>query len=71
MTEYDLEDIIHTDSGAIFSDPESEWTGTIKVEEPEDELYDLQPESERSSELLRLQIKDYKIPGFTYDEMHT
>lgn len=70
MTEYDLEDII-TDSGAIFSDPESEWTGTIKVEEPEDELYNPQPESERSSELLKSQIKNYKIPGFTYDDMHT
>lgn len=71
MSEYDLEDILDRDSGAIFSDPESEWTGTIKVEEPEDELYHLQPESEQTSETIKIQQKDYKIPGFTYEEMHS
>lgn len=71
MSECDLEDIIDRDSCTIFSDPESEWTSTIKVEEPEDEFNHLQPESEQSNETIRAQVKDYKIPGFTYEEMHT
>lgn len=71
MSDYDLEDIIDRDSCAIFSDPESEWTGTVKVEEPEDELYHLQPESEQINDTIKPQLKDYKIPGFTYEEMDT
>lgn len=66
-----MEDIIDRDSSALFSDPESEWTGTIKVEEPEDELYHLQPESEQIKETTKAQLKNCTIPGFTYDEIHT
>lgn len=69
MSEYDLEDIIDRESCAIFSDPESEWTGTIKVEEPEDDLYHLQPESEQRSEIIKEQANNYRIPGFSFNEI--
>lgn len=64
-----LSEFIDKDSSALYSDPESEWNGAIKVEEPEDELYHLQPESEQSSETTSIHAKDFRIPGFTYDEM--
>lgn len=71
IIEYDLEDIILGDSSGIFSDPESEWTGTIKVDEPEDEPYTLQPESEQNEEISRAQRKDGRIRGSPYDKMYT
>lgn len=63
---YTIEDILEADSSNIFSDPESEWTGTCKIEEPpedDDDLNsfnsDIRPESERN----------YKIPSFSYEEI--
>lgn len=54
ISEYSMEDILDKET-SLFSDPESEWTGTVKVEEPEDdvsEIYeatkdDTRPESDR------------------------
>lgn len=66
-----MEDIILGDSSGIFSDPESEWKGTIKVEEPEDELYNLQPECEQNEEIPKTQMKEDRIQGSTYDKMYT
>lgn len=69
MSEQDLEDII--DSCTLFSDPESEWTSSYKVEEPEDEQYtnytrdDHRPEAERGREWSN----NFKVPGFTYEEI--
>lgn len=71
VSEFDIEDFIDQESCVIFSDPESEWTGTVKVEEPEDELYYFQPESERGTKSYKTHLKDYKIPGFTYENMDT
>ncbi|XP_076273462.1 brummer isoform X5 [Rhynchophorus ferrugineus] len=49
-SEYSLEDLLDSDKN-VFSDPESEWVGTCKVEEPEDDLRyssnDARPESDR------------------------
>lgn len=52
---YTLEDILEGDSSNIFSDPESEWTGTCTVEEPPEDDLDLKflqddyrPEAERN-----------------------
>ncbi|XP_057658020.1 uncharacterized protein LOC130894966 isoform X1 [Diorhabda carinulata] len=72
-SEYDLEDIL--DKEPIFSDPESEWGGTFKIEEPEDddELYpstNTLPESDRRSNietLHRWESKDYLIPSMVYE----
>lgn len=70
MSEYSLEDILDRDTSNIFSDPESEWTGTFKVEEPEDDqsddqddLDDLLPESDH----LYKNPSSYQIPSFTFD----
>ncbi|KAJ8922499.1 hypothetical protein NQ315_007529 [Exocentrus adspersus] len=76
MSEYTLEDILDCDSSNIFSDPESEWTGTCKVEEPEDELYmtnrhDLRPESDQPNQSSKEDIvKGYKISPVTYEELN-
>ncbi|XP_056640090.1 1-acylglycerol-3-phosphate O-acyltransferase Pnpla3-like isoform X2 [Diorhabda sublineata] len=72
-SEYDLEDIL--DKEPIFSDPESEWGGTFKIEEPEDddELYpstNTLPESDRRSNietLHRWESKDYLVPSMVYE----
>lgn len=73
-SEYDLEDIL--DKEPIFSDPESEWGGNFKIEEPEDEddLYpstNTLPESDRRSEnetLHRWDSKDYSVPSMVYEK---
>lgn len=39
LSEHSLEDILDKDT-SLFSDPESEWTGSCKIEEPNDNNYD-------------------------------
>ncbi|XP_044254020.1 patanin-like phospholipase domain-containing protein atgl-1 isoform X1 [Tribolium madens] len=67
MSEYSLEDLLDRDTSNLFSDPESEWTGTYKIEEPEDEdvipTADLRPESDQPSYL-----RTTTIPSFTFHE---
>lgn len=50
---YSLEDLLERDTSNLFSDPESEWNVTYKVEEPEDDiqLTDLRPESDQEQKL--------------------
>lgn len=74
MSEYVLEDILDSDSCNIFSDPESEWTGTCKVEEPEDEMYpsdgtDLRPESDQPNQPSR--EYSYKMSPMTFQGINT
>lgn len=73
MSEYLLEDILDSDSCNIFSDPESEWTGTCKVEEPEDEMYpdgtDLRPESDQPN--LPSRDYSYKMSPMTFQGKNT
>lgn len=66
MSEYDLEDVL--DREPIFSDPESEWTGTVTVEEPEENFL---PESEQSnsSESSKAYSSKYKVPRMVYEEI--
>ncbi|KRT85813.1 hypothetical protein AMK59_2297, partial [Oryctes borbonicus] len=48
LSEYSIDDIHDRDNCNLFSDPESEWTGTLRVEEPDDEdVSDLRPESDQ------------------------
>ncbi|KAJ8982981.1 hypothetical protein NQ317_001421 [Molorchus minor] len=73
MSEYALEDILDQDSANIFSDPESEWTGTFKVEEPEDEQYliengDHRPESDQPGRKCEKTLMGCKV---TYGEVNT
>ncbi|XP_008191795.1 patanin-like phospholipase domain-containing protein atgl-1 isoform X1 [Tribolium castaneum] len=67
MSEYSLEDLLDKDTSNLFSDPESEWTGTYRIEEPEDEdempTADLRPESDQPSYL-----RTTTIPSFTFHE---
>lgn len=77
MSEYSFEDILENDKN-IFSDPESEWIGSCKVEEPEDEstyfsnTNDTRPESDRTtlstnaSEALKNKCI---VPSFSYEEI--
>ncbi|XP_030755609.1 1-acylglycerol-3-phosphate O-acyltransferase Pnpla3-like isoform X1 [Sitophilus oryzae] len=64
-SEYSLEDILDSDKN-VFSDPESEWIGTCKVEEPEDELTftpnDTRPESDRSPLEAKTDNHETEIP---------
>ncbi|XP_023011944.1 1-acylglycerol-3-phosphate O-acyltransferase Pnpla3 isoform X2 [Leptinotarsa decemlineata] len=74
MSEYELEDIIDRDA-AIFSDPESEWTGSVRVDEPEEDQFcnnnnDHRPESERPILISQECADKNKVPGFT-SEMNT
>ncbi|KAF2905969.1 hypothetical protein ILUMI_00200 [Ignelater luminosus] len=75
MSEYSLEDILDRDTSNIFSDPESEWTGTFKIEEPEDELSipeqttDTRPESDQPAYYDSVCRKPYRIPSFNYDDL--
>ncbi|CAG9836087.1 unnamed protein product [Diabrotica balteata] len=74
IAQFELEDIL--DREPIFSDPESEWTGTFKIEEPEDEdeqypTNDTLPESDRrgSREVInQWNKKEYKIPSMVYED---
>lgn len=52
-SQYSLEDLLERDTSNIFSDPESEWNLSCKVEEPEDDLHltDLRPESDQEQKL--------------------
>lgn len=52
-SQYSLEDLLERDTSNLFSDPESEWNLTYKVEEPEDDirLTDLRPESDQEQKL--------------------
>ncbi|XP_050505997.1 1-acylglycerol-3-phosphate O-acyltransferase Pnpla3-like isoform X4 [Diabrotica virgifera virgifera] len=77
IAQFELEDIL--DREPIFSDPESEWTGTFKIEEPEDEdeqypTNDTLPESDRrgSREIInQWNKKEYKIPSMVYEDSDT
>ncbi|CAH0560430.1 unnamed protein product [Brassicogethes aeneus] len=74
VSEYSLEDILEGDACNVFSDPESEWMGQCKVEEPEDEQMqtsnDLMPESEQSSSTLDPKYyRKYDIPTITYEDV--
>lgn len=77
MSEYILEDILDGDTCNIFSDPESEWTGTCKVEEPEDEQYpmdgiDLRPESDQPDQTSReYNFNNHKMPPMTCQGINT
>ena len=69
MSEYSLEDILESDKN-LFSDPESEWISSCKVEEPEDEiadniLSDSRPESDRIGNLNGKNT----IAPFAYEEI--
>ncbi|CAG9766070.1 unnamed protein product [Ceutorhynchus assimilis] len=77
-SEYSFEDVIESDKN-IFSDPESEWIGSCKIEEPEDELTyfsdsnnDTRPESDRSglsSGATNALKRKCTIPSFSYEEI--
>lgn len=76
MSDYALEDVLDQDSSNIFSDPESEWTGAVKIEEPEDDLYsledgDLRPESDQPNQTSKEHLKDYKLAKLTYENVDT
>ncbi|GJQ86181.1 bmm [Trypoxylus dichotomus] len=68
LSEYSIDDI-HDHNCNLFSDPESEWTGTLRVEEPEDEdedVSDSRPESDQPNDRFRA---PYQIPSFTYGDL--
>ncbi|RZC41980.1 Patatin domain containing protein [Asbolus verrucosus] len=72
MSEYSLEDLLDKDTSNLFSDPESEWTGTYKIEEPDDDddlisATDLRPESDQPEQYANC-MKTYTIPSFTFQE---
>lgn len=73
MSEYSLEDLVDRDTSNLFSDPESEWNGTYKIEEPEDDdddllpAADLRPESDQP-EQLSAYMRTCPVPSFTYQE---
>ncbi|XP_068908332.1 patatin-like phospholipase domain-containing protein 2 isoform X2 [Tenebrio molitor] len=73
MSEYSLEDLVDRDTSNLFSDPESEWNGTYKIEEPEDDdddllpTADLRPESDQP-EQLSAYMRTCPVPSFTYQE---
>lgn len=78
ISDYSVEDLLDKDASNLFSDPESEWTGTYKVEEPEeeeddlplsDDPSDLRPESERpeNQSCLTQKYMKYNNPQFTFD----
>lgn len=70
-SEYSLEDLLDKDTSNLFSDPESEWTGTYKIEEPEDDYEipsaDLRPESDQPEQLPGY-LRTTTIPSFTFQE---
>lgn len=49
LSQLSLDDLLERDTANIFSDPESEWNVSYKVEEPEDDMHltDLRPESDQ------------------------
>ena len=68
-SEYSLEDLLDKDASNLFSDPESEWTGTYKIEEPEDDddlipTTDLRPESEQPEQPIY--VRACTVPSFTF-----
>ncbi|CAH1106272.1 unnamed protein product [Psylliodes chrysocephalus] len=68
-SQYDIDDIL--DNEPIFSDPESEWADTCKIEETGDDLFttnDHRPESDRRGENIPKWNKDFKIPSMVYKE---
>ncbi|XP_066141434.1 1-acylglycerol-3-phosphate O-acyltransferase Pnpla3-like isoform X2 [Euwallacea fornicatus] len=72
ISEYSVEDIL--DDKNLFSDPESEWVGSCKIEEPEEDeptyftkSNDTRPEAERSTnEALASKCT---VPSFSYEEI--
>ncbi|KAK9870801.1 hypothetical protein WA026_009760 [Henosepilachna vigintioctopunctata] len=67
FSEYSLEDL-DKDTSNLYSDPESEWTGTFKVEEPEDEVSsyscandDSRPESDQPGHSISGSFQNYKF----------
>lgn len=63
ISEYD--DIFDKLSPNMFSDPESEWNGSFRVDLPEDGD-DLRPESEQQPAAIPQLTKPIHIPRFTY-----
>ncbi|KAI4463341.1 calcium-independent phospholipase a2 ipla2 -related [Holotrichia oblita] len=74
ISEYSIDDM--HDNCNLFSDPESEWTGTLRVDEPEDEdnLHipesDSRPESDQPNDFQSTPVlrTPYQVPSFTYSE---
>lgn len=72
VSEYSLEDILDKDT-SLFSDPECEWTGTFKVEEPEDDVSisdsknDSRPESDQPMSIIDSSPNNYRL-SFVADE---
>lgn len=74
ISEYSIDDI--HDNCNLFSDPESEWAGTLRVDEPEDEdnlhmqATDSRPESDQPNDFQSASVlrTPYRVPAFTYSE---
>ncbi|XP_060531802.1 1-acylglycerol-3-phosphate O-acyltransferase Pnpla3 isoform X2 [Cylas formicarius] len=71
VSEYSVDDIL--DKENIFSDPESEWNDTFKVEEGDDDSTyysgnDTRPESDQSSRNNKTNLKN-AISPLTYEEI--
>ncbi|KAK9752169.1 Osteopetrosis-associated transmembrane protein 1 precursor [Popillia japonica] len=72
ISEYSIDDI--HDNCNLFSDPESEWAGTLRVDEPEDEdnlhmqATDSRPESDQPNDFQSASVlrTPYRVPAFTY-----
>ncbi|XP_017775894.1 PREDICTED: patatin-like phospholipase domain-containing protein 2 isoform X2 [Nicrophorus vespilloides] len=62
LSEYSIEDILDKDTSNLFSDPESEWVGTYKIDEPDDFFSDARPESDQPD-----LSKPYVIPSMSFD----
>ncbi|XP_066254167.1 patatin-like phospholipase domain-containing protein 2 isoform X1 [Euwallacea similis] len=72
ISEYSVEDIL--DDKNLFSDPESEWVGSCKIEEPEEDeptyftkSSDTRPEAERSTS--EITATKCTVPSFSYEEI--
>jgi len=64
LSSYSIESLLNKSNGNLFLDPESEWTGSWKVEEPDDLLEENErPESERSDNAY----SNYTVPPMSYD----
>lgn len=68
ISEYLPDDYFDKDTTNIFSEPESEWQGAFKIDEPEDDQnIDLRPESDQSSITEQLKINCKNTPSFSYE----
>lgn len=68
-SEYSVDEILDQDNSNLFSDPESEWTATFKIEEPEEDQAENQTDSRPESDQPEQNrfVKKYGVPSFVFD----